>query len=39
MKIILAGKFRLIGSREWFLASVVYDPHIPVERGSFLLQL
>ena len=37
MKRILTGRFRLIGHKEWFLVSIVYGPHIPMERGSFLL--
>lgn len=39
MKRILSGRFQLIGHREWFFVSTVYGPHIPVETGSFLLQL
>lgn len=35
MKRILSGRFRLIGHRHWFLVSVVYGPHIIVEREAF----
>lgn len=28
---ILIGRFRLIGKSEWFLVSVFYGPHTPVD--------
>lgn len=39
MRRILSRRFRMVGHKDWFLVSVVYGPHIPIEREAFLTQL
>ena len=39
MKRILMGQFHVIGNKEWFLISAVYDPHILVEKENFLQRI
>lgn len=36
MQHILTGQFRLIGTKYWFMLSIVYGPHILIEKENFL---